>query len=354
MMKSLKQNQYHKKNLVLVLLVISIVITICSLVDLMFPVTEATKLRNSFIAYSGEINDVAWTPEEVPKTYLEEKIIPDQFKNISNDILGSKINQEENFFRALKIAQHLMKGPGRGKGIQTDTFNAYQKIMTEGGGYCADYSQVFNGIAISSEIPVREWGMTFDGFGGDGHTFNEIYDNSLKKWIMIDSFYSLYIKNIKTNEPLSVMEFRKYLTTGEEGYDYEIVPIVSGKFAFNSNAHAVKYYKKGINQLYLWWGNNVFSYDSNNIVRILGPISRSLEQTSAIIMGIHPRILIISTTENEDEINSLNYIRNKFIALIIILLAQTVLIIVTLILGRKLTRRRSSMHNSSVYRKGIQ
>ena len=35
--------------------------------------------------------------------------------------------------------------------------------------------------------------MSFDGYGGDGHAFSEIFDTQRQHWIFVDSFYSFYV-----------------------------------------------------------------------------------------------------------------------------------------------------------------
>jgi hypothetical protein len=318
--------KYYSYTKMLVVLILSLVLTIYYFAKLIQPITEATKIRNSLISLKGTVEGVTWTPNNIPVSYLKEKNTSKQFKQIAKSILGSEQNGSNNFNKGLEIAKHLMQGPGRGDGVQTDTLTAYRKIMTEGGAYCADYSQVFNAIAIASGIPVREWGMTFDGFGGDGHTINEIYDSDFNKWIMIDSFYSFYVKNTETNVPLSVIELRKVLLNNMDD-KYKIVPISTEKYAFKNDELALDYYRKGITELYLWWGNNVFSYDDNKWVRLAAKYSRSLEQVIAILLGVHPKIYIIETKENIKTIESLYAKRERFILLSVLLVLEFLFII---------------------------
>ena len=82
----------------------------------------------------------------------------------------------------------------------------FLQIREQGKGYCADYSQVFTALALSTGIPVREWGLGFEGFGR-GHAFNEVYDSEQRKWVFIDSYHSLYVIDRGSHNPLSTIEF---------------------------------------------------------------------------------------------------------------------------------------------------
>ena len=295
--------------------------------------SEATRLRNALLANIGSPDDATWHPNSPIEDFLEETVEPpaeiDKAYYLLN-VSGS------NFEKSLKIAAHLRQGKKKGGFIMKDTVSAYRLITHEGKGYCADYTQVFNALAHAGNIPVREWGLSFDGFGGRGHAFNEIYDFMLSKWIFIDVFNSFYVKKIDDNVPLSVLEFRNYLLKQEIG-EIDIIPIVPENFGFKKKGTinkeaAFDYYSRGKDEFYLWKGNNVFSYDSNVLIKLLTPISRSLEQLMAIALGIHPEIMILKTEHNQDRIDFLMLLRHKliFAAISEIILFLALLIILIL------------------------
>ncbi len=279
-----------------VLLLISLAFWLLTLAT---PSTEAAKLRNALIAEVGKKTDFDWLPGHAPDSYKQEKLEPpDFFKKIHLQIFGNNTENINEYNKTLKIAKHLLQiEKGKGGGILSDTVTAYDGITKQGAGYCADFTQVVNALAKTENIPVREWGMAFDGFGGWGHAFNEIYDSQLKKWIFFDVFNSFYVRSRSSGELLSVLEFRDRLLHKPE--DIDIIPIVKSRFGFKDRDHLLEYFDRGKNQFYLWWGNNIFSYENHPVVELTGIISRSLEQLSAIAVGIHPTIKIIKTKENE-------------------------------------------------------
>jgi hypothetical protein len=90
--------------------------------------------------------------------------------------------------------------------------------------------------------------MSFDGYGGDGHAFSEIFDTQRQHWIFVDSFYSFYVTD-EHGEPLSVADFRRRLLL--PAAPPQVVPIQPGKFAFKSGQAALDYYRRGADAFYL-------------------------------------------------------------------------------------------------------
>jgi hypothetical protein len=267
---------------------------------------ELTRTRNSFLAKIGSYKDFTWLPSNPPGDFLwdDPSLAPPEFAATVLMQLNSSYPSDGGWQKAVRIAQHLAEGPGIGSGIKSNTVDTYRAIMTETGGYCSDYTQVFNGIAIASNIPVREWGMSFDGYSGYGHAFNEVYDWDLRKWIFIDTFNSFYVIDLLSGVPLSVLEFRERLLTGKTR-EILVEVIEPSRFTFESNDQALAYYQRGADQFFLYLGNNVFSYDRHPIIRKLRSRSRALEQGIATIIGVQPRILIFQSGTNGEFIDAL-------------------------------------------------
>ncbi len=276
---------------------------------------EIARIRNSLIADIGQADDFSWAPTNIPPDFLLEKApIPVEFKQLV-ERLDKSYSESDSWGKSLQISQHLEQGPGRGDGIKSSTLNTYKTMMTSKAGYCSDYTQVFNGIAYSADIPVREWGMSFDGYSGRGHAFNEIYDHRIGKWIFVDSFNSFYVLDKKTNIALSAIEFSEKLKQNKTD-EITITPITPERFGFRDTNHAIEYYRRGADQFFLWFGNNVLSYDNHFAIRTLGSTSRAIEQIIGITLGIFPRIKLIPSDTNKDQINLLFSKRNTFLLLL--------------------------------------
>lgn len=298
---------------------------------------DLVKVRNSLLFRLHEPSDFDWKPDNPPKYFQRESgSAPSEIISAVKLLLPSRGPSESPFQSALKIADHLVanRSPSAVP-IQSTTLQAYRGIRGLGNGYCADYTQVFNGIAFAAKVPVREWGVSFDGFGGDGHAFTEIYEPDLRKWIFIDSFYSFYVTS-HSGEPLSALEFQKVLQSDTPLARVKVVPISSSKFAFHSPQRAINYYRRGAHQFFLILGNNVFSYENHKIVRLLRPLSPTFEQITAIALGIYPKIAIVEDDVNKTHLAVMEQVR----AGTIIFVLSTLYMAVYLLLQSRETFRR--------------
>jgi len=148
-----------------------------SIFQMIVPPTEAVRVRNSLIFDVTDMREAQWTPSQYPTSFkLEASNPPALFIEAVSATGRSNESYTDDFGSALAIGRQLAVGKFKGGAIQPDTASTFTKIMEEGTGYCADFTQVFNGLAHAAALPVREWGMSFDGFGGSGHAFNEVFD----------------------------------------------------------------------------------------------------------------------------------------------------------------------------------
>lgn len=309
------------------------------IVHLVTPSTNAVRIRNSLIFEVSNEPEMTWLPNRAPESFKAESVDPPAaFTHAIQAVTSSSAKSNRGFSEAIAIGELLAVGPIIGGAIQSDTLTTFDTILREGTGYCADFTQVYNGLSYAAHIPVREWAMSFDGFGGSGHAFNEIYDFELAKWIFIDSFYSFYVVDSETSNPLSVFEFRDRLLSAAARNTILVVPISESRFGFPSKHAALDYYANGADQFYLWWGNNVFEYDQNTLIQVAGSFSRSLEQIAAILTGAHPEIRIPISARNSDLIRKLAW--TKLSILSSSLLFSTALIALALVTVERVRRRR--------------
>jgi hypothetical protein len=265
-------------------------------------------LRNSLIMHVAPAGSHKWTPATVPDDYLvETRDTPEALRRFAAVASGG-VRTEDDFGTALALADALVSNRTKGLGpIQSDTLTALRRITTEGAGYCADYTQVFNALARAEGLSVREWGMAFDGYSGDGHAFNEIWDRKRQQWVFVDSFFSFYVSD-PTGRPLSAIEFRSALVDGKARH-LTIVPINPSKFGFKGPKNAIAYYERGAARFFLIWGNNVLAYDENVAVRTFGRFSRSAEQIAGIVAGVQPELVIPKDLADEPSVEQLFRLR---------------------------------------------
>ena len=279
---------------------------------------EAVRVRNSLIFRAVDEQDLHWKPPNYPTSFkLDGQIPPLEFSQAVNEIVGEKRFSPVGFQHALALGNHLAVDNFKGGRIQSDAVTNLESIVAKGAGYCADFAQVYNGLAHTLSLPVREWGMSFDGFGGDVHAFNEIYDSEHDRWVFMDSYFSFYVIDRSTEEPLSVLEFRERLRSEATRSSIVVVPISAERFLFKSSDNALDYYQRGVNQFFMVWGNNVFEYDNSLPIALGARISRSVEQAMAILAGVHPEIRIPRSSENEIALAELDRLKTKFLILAI-------------------------------------
>ncbi len=301
-------------------------------IAILFPMVnsgyELTRIRNSMIASPGDPHEFEWKPERPPVAFLQETAPPPlDFQRVAATIRTDLGPSASNLEVALALAQHLGEGPGPGGGgIKSSTRAAYREILTSSRGYCADYTQVMNGLAYAAGVPVREWGMSFEGYSGNGHAFNEVYDYQLSKWVFLDSFYSFYVIDRSDGRPVSSLELRERLASGEGEEALEVRVISEKQFGFKNAARALEYYRQGTDQFFLYFGNNVFSYDAHPVVAALSPLSRAMEESVGIALGIRPEIRLLRTETNREEIEGLFFRRKLFLSLgVVVIISGTFL-----------------------------
>ena len=258
------------------------------------PATEVVRLRNALLWDNAQPADFEWTPKDVPSSYAIDS--PGQhalFDHVATQLdLPSASNDWE---RALLIARHLLANDRKGGPAKDDLEGTYRKIMA-GGGYCGDYTTTFIAIARSAGMFVREWAFSFDGYGGHGHAFVEVFDRNTGSWRFLDVFNNFFVVNRGTGQPLSALAFRDHLRGAK--LDIQIVKAAAGRLGFRDQAKLMSYYHDGADQWYLWWGNAVVQYDNSLATRGLGRVSRSAEQLGAIATGVYPRIRALKSESN--------------------------------------------------------
>lgn len=269
---------------------------VLSLAPYMSSSAELVRLRNAILIGTDLAPGFDWEPPEAPSSYLSEAGPKDPFFTELVSRLGiDKIDGD--WGKAVAISTQLLKGESlKGGALKSDLRSTYSNIVTQGGGYCADFVRVFTAMALSVELPVRYWAFSFDGFGGHGHVLPEIWNRQLKRWQAVDVFNNYYFVD-GDDEPLSALQLQQALTA--KSSTLQLRPLYAGaRLGYDDDAKALAYYQRGVSEWYLWWGNNVFSQDRAFIARALANVSRSLEQLGGIVQGVQPTIRVLPNDKN--------------------------------------------------------
>jgi hypothetical protein len=274
------------------------------------------RLRNSLGARVGEISDFTWLPAEPPPGFLTAGHPAPGSLAAAADGAGARLGEDDPgaFAVGVALSQELMRAPKRVDGPVNATSDVtYLAIVEQGRGYCGDFVKAFTALSLASGIPVRQWGFAFDGFGS-GHTFNEVYDAEMRKWVMIDSFHSLYFVDPGSRMPLSVLEVHdRLLAIGESPHGIEIVRIVPERVPFRTDDLAMDYYRRGMSQLWLVWGSNVFDYEASFAGRLEAVVHRSVGQLLGILTDRYPTIRVYPAGMSRRDFRALMDARREFL-----------------------------------------
>jgi hypothetical protein len=128
---------------------------------------------------------------------------------------------------------------------------------------------------------------------------------------------------------MSALEFRAAMLKDPaspllHAIDPDAVPV------FKHEVRARQFYERGLRQWYLWWGNAVFSYDDATLVRLLGSVSRSLEQLGGIAQEVHPRIRVLVDDSNLGFVQSMQRLK---VQLLVVLVVAIVGLVAALVFG---------------------
>lgn len=281
-----------------------LVLSVLSLAPYLTSSTELVRMRNALVLIDESSTGFDWTPASVPPSYVQERgPIDPFFVEVAQRLnLAALPNDWE---RALAISRHLLGSSPvlKGGAIKLDLRGTYRRIVSSGDGYCGDFADVFTAIALAAGIPVRSWAFSFDGFGGYGDVSPEIWNRQLGRWQLVSVFNNYYFFETP-GVPLSALEFRQAMLRNSP--QLKLAPLYPGaRVGWKIEEKAWAYYRRGLPEWYLWWGNNVFSYDRALLVRTFSGISRSLEQLGGIGQGVFPPVKLMVTEANRDKVNAM-------------------------------------------------
>lgn len=279
--------------------------------------SELVRLRNAWLLDEGGDAGFNWTPEQLPASFKREPGPP-------LPAFVSRVRQLElaalpdDWQRARRISQHLLTGSPvlHGGAIQSDLLTTYQRITSRGDGYCGDFIRAFTGLALAAGIPVRDWAFSFDGFGGHGHIWAEIWNRQARHWQLLDVFNNAYFTGAD-GQVLSALQLRHALQTRPTSVlMHRLVP--EARPGYIEPAKAWDYYRRGLPEWYLWNGNNVFEYDQAPLVRGLGGVHRALEQIGGILSGVQPGLRVLAEPANLPQLTALRHLQWQLYILLLI------------------------------------
>jgi hypothetical protein len=294
------------------------------------PSSEAVRLRNSLLILPADPSVGEWTPEDAPATFLfERRPVPDAITAAAQEVLKGVTGSDLDKARALSA--HLTvrlqdKGP-----IQSlDLAHTYRAIMEEGQGYCSDIIDAYMALMHAAGLPVRPWAFSFDGFGGHGHIVVEVYTRDTQRWVMLDVFNNVMPLAARSGETMSARQFVEAFRTDESSVKF--VPIGPGRPGYRYDDKLRAYYRWGIDEWYLWNGNNVVSRAANHaFVGWLADIAEPLGELASIAFGDFPKIVPLKSSTNNAQVEHMLQLRNQLLLITAVCVALTIALVVEMI-----------------------
>lgn len=289
-----------------------LVVALGSLAQHLTSSTELVRIRNSMLALDGAgatVSMLDWRPPDFPRDYMRDQGPPDPFfVNVAARLRLRELPSD--WERARTVTAHLLGGGSReltGGAIQSDLRTTYERIVGHGSGYCSDYVRVFTAIMAAGGATVRWWAFSFDGFGGHGHVWAEVWDAQQGQWQLVDVFDNYYFL-IDGRGPAPAIPLREALLKRPETVEIRLVDPAS-RPGYVHEHKARDYFQRGLPEWYQWWGNNVFDYDRDANVRRWASLHRSAEQVGAMVSGVFPGFRILTDKANEGQRAALRLVR---------------------------------------------
>lgn len=283
--------------------------------------TEQVRIRNALLLGPDWSEAEDWTPPQRPAGYRFETEGADP--RLAQVVRGLDLGRlPDDWARAQAIGRHLLATAPElvGNPIQSDLWRTYEAITRRGEGYCGDFVRVFQAMANAAGLTVRPWAFSFDGFGGHGHIWVELWNTQRQRWQLIDIFDNFYFLRTGSEEPLSALELRRALLDGAGGVGRglelrRLVPEARPGYAIE--AKAWEYFQRGVDQWYMPFGNNVFSVDAAPTVRVFSGWSRIGEGIGALASGRAPAVRILATERNAEQRSDLQSLRLRAFAALV-------------------------------------
>lgn len=304
---------------------------------------ELVRMRNALVMDFDDSTRFDWTPADVPADFAVERQAPEP--DFAERVQALHLERlDGDWERALALGRHLLEHRNLviGGAIQRDLEQTYELIRSTGQGYCGDFADVYAAMALAAGLHVRSWAFSFDGFGGYGHIFNEVWDAQAGRWRMLDVFNNFYPVGAD-GRALSALEFRERLRL--DGPPPRTVALEPAALpGFRDDFVVRDYFRRGLHQWYMWWGNALYTYDRALLVQLLGPVSRSLEQLGGIAQGVYPHIRVLTEEANAPQVAAMHRLKLHLQAVLGVSVAA-LLVALGLVAARlraRPTRRRSS------------
>jgi hypothetical protein len=299
---------------------LALVVALVWLALLTLPTAQAVRVRNAFLLRRGRPEDFTWIPATMPQDFRAERLPAPAAIEAAVEAAGVR-QADHDWQRACALVGMLVQHSQHEGGIRADLAATFAGIVA-GYGYCADYVRVYIAAAGSAGLFCRQWAFSFDGFGGHGHTFVEIYDRQRAAWAFVDVHNNVYAVLLGTEAPLDALALRHALIHAPSSVEFR--QAAPGRLGFPHFDKLLDYYRRGAGEWYLWWGNDVIGREQGRLVRAAGRISGRLAHRVGSALGRLPPLVVLATADNERAIARMERLRRRVLGAVVLCAALVV------------------------------
>ena len=304
--------------------------------------TELVRLRNAMSLGPDHTIGQDWVPPALPPGYLSDATPPDPF--FVDVVARLKVAPEtDDWSLATAIAGHLLGSAPvlKGGAIQGNLRSTYEGIVLRGDGYCGDFIRAFAALGGAAGLTLRTLAFSFDGFGGHGHIWVEVWNRQRSRWQLLDVFDNYYFVD-GSEEPLSALEFRQALESASP--TLQLRPLnPQARPGYIIEAKAWDYFRRGLAEWYVPWGSNVYAQDSAGLVPVFSGVSRAAEGLAAWGAGVQPEVRMLAVAGNEAQREAMRSLRQRLVLAAGLVVFGLTLIVLSPWLGR---RARNAPHGT--------
>ena len=265
--------------------------------------TEFVRIRHALLLGPEWVESEDWKPPARPADFRVESHALDArlvavVRKLELDALP------DDWARAKVLGRHLLASAPQlvGGAVQADLWGTHQSIVQRGEGYCGDFVRVYLALANAAGLTLRPWAFSFDGFGGHGHIWVELWNRQAERWQLIDIFDNFYFVRRGEETPISALEFRRELLSAGGAAERRRIDlrllVPEARPGYEIEAKAWAYFERGLHQWYLPFGSNVHSVDAAPVVRLFSGWSRMGEGVGALVSGRSPVVRVLASEAN--------------------------------------------------------
>ena len=286
--------------------VAGLLVSLAWLAKLALPAERAVRLRNAFKVRAGRREDFEWTPDSAPADFrVERHPVPREIAEAVR--AGGALSIPADWARARALVTMLVRHAKHGGAVRAGLATTWHAIVA-GNGYCADYVRVYLAAAGAAGLFCRQWAFSSSGFGGHGHTFVEVFDRQRGAWAFLDVHNNVYAMLRGSDEPLDALSLHEALREQPGRIVFERAG--EGRLGYEHPEKLVEYYRRGLAEWCLWWGNDVVTRSETGIAGLFGRVSGALShRLGAALWGVPP--IVAWAAAEADAMQGLSRLRRQ-------------------------------------------